>query len=289
MHFQVPDLATAAPTSATPILDSAVLPPFVQRPKVGIAIGLVFGIAIGAWLGNDDKDFESGYSVLLAIAVVLVLPIVVHELGHLFTGWLVGFHFSSFSIGPFSLAIEHGRLKVRLRTSLAALGYVAMNVGGIRHLRRRFLIFVAGGPAANLLSLPVTALLVNHLFPAWGRSWMAIPAGQFVALSLLIGCGSLLPFGDGSDGQRISMLLSSAGSARRLLCCLALGGQARKGIRPRLWKRTWLNAATRLQDGSKDEFFGKWLAYVSANDAKDTDLAASYLERCLGLARGARL
>ena len=131
-----------------------------------------------------------------------------------------------------------------------------MEVGGIRRLRRRFLIFIAGGPAANLLSLPLTVLLVNHLFPAWGRSWMAIPAGQFAALSLLIGGGALLPFGDGSDGQYISTLLSSAGSARRLLSCLALSSQMRKGKRAKLWRRTWLNAASHLRDGTKDEFSG---------------------------------
>jgi hypothetical protein len=182
--------------------------------------------------------------------------------------------------------MEHGRLKIRVRTGTAHAGYVAMQTGAICRLRRRFLIFVIGGPAANLLSLPLTALLVNHVFPAWSHSWLAIPAGQFAAISLAIGIGSLLPFGDGSDGQRIAILFRSPVATRRLLTCLALGSQVRKGIRPKLWKHTWLDTASRLRDGAKDEFFGKWLAYVSANDAKDADLAAFYLERCLELARG---
>ncbi len=287
MSSQVPDVARAAPTSATPILDSAVLPQSVRRKKLmGTVVGLVIGIGLSAWLASDYEHLESDHPVGLAITAIFVLPVVIHELGHLLAGWFVGFHFNVFGLGPFALKVEHGKLKAQLHTGMASLAYVAMQVGGVSRLRRRLLIYIGAGPAANLLSLPLTALLVNHIFPVWGHSWMAIPAGQFAAFSLLIGMVSFVPFGDGSDGQRISILLSSLGPARRMLSNFALGDQVRKGIRPKFWKRSWLNAATRLQDGSKDEFFGKWLAYISANDAKNATVAASYLERCLELAKG---
>jgi len=217
--------------------------------------------------------------------LVFALGVVVHELGHLLAGWLVGFHFTSFGIGPVALAIEHGRPKVRLRMGTSYAGYVSMQVGAIRRLRRRFLIFIVGGPVANLLSLPMTALMVNYVFPAWSHSWLSIPAGQFAEISLLLGILGFVPISDGSDGQRISMLLGQPVAARRLMSFLALASQARNGIRPRLWRRSWLKAATQLQDGRKDEFYGKWMAYASANDAKDADLAAALLERCLELAR----
>jgi len=277
---------TTTPSTAAPILDSAVLPPLKRRRKLGIVVGVAIGCAIGAWLGNDYKDVEPGHPQLLAIISVFVLAVVVHELGHLFAGWLVGFHFTSFGIGPVVATIEHGRLKVRIRTGTGYSGYVSMQVGTIRRLRRRFLIYVVGGPGANLLSVPVMALLVNHVFPAWSHSWLAIPAGEFAAISFFIGSLGFLPLGDGSDGQRIAMLMKRPVAARRLLSCLALANQYRNGVRPKLWRRTWLRAASEPRDGLKDEFSGKWAAYSSANDGKDAPLAAACLERCLEIARG---
>ena len=288
MSSEVLDLAKTAPTSATPILDSAVFPPLVRRKRfLGVAAGLVVGLGIGIWMGSDYTEVDQVWQVIIGITAVLSAVVIVHELGHLLAGWFVGFHFSSFAVGPFSLALQYGKLRLRLRR-MAPLGLVAMHAEGVRRLRRRSLIFIAGGPAVNFVSLPATALLVNHVFPAWGRSWMAIPAGHFAALSLLLGFVSITPFGSGSDGQRISILLSSFPSARRLMCIYALGGQSRNGIAPKFWKTTWIRAASRLRDGSRDEFSGNLLAYMAASDCKDADAAASYLERCLELVRGAR-
>jgi hypothetical protein len=124
------DLASLQSVTKTPILDSAVLPP--RKPKrLGIVIGLSVGTVIGLWLGNGYNDVAPGHPALLAIIGVVVLAIVVHELGHLLAGSLVGFHFNSFGIGPVALAIEHGRPKVRLRMGTSYAGYVSMQVGAI--------------------------------------------------------------------------------------------------------------------------------------------------------------
>ncbi|HET6179724.1 MAG TPA: hypothetical protein VFE61_22570 [Candidatus Sulfotelmatobacter sp.] len=64
---------------------------------------------------------------------------------------MVGFRFSSIAIGPIGLRLEYGRLKIHFQSRLPAGGYAGMHVNRIRRLRRRLLIFTAGGPAANLL------------------------------------------------------------------------------------------------------------------------------------------
>ncbi len=160
-----------------------------------------------------------------------------------------------------------------------------MQVDCARRLRRRLLIYIAAGPAANLISVPIVGLAVNYVFVSQAESWWTSLAAEFVVFSMLVLLVSLMPFGarSSSDGSRIQMLLTSRPRARRWISKIALGGQHRRGVRPKRWRKTWLSAATALKDGALDEFSGNWLAYISANDEKNERLASAHLERCLEL------
>src|ERR1700690_1021731 len=180
--------------------------------------------------------------------------------GHLLAGWAMGSRFSLIQIGPFSLQVVHGMLKVRFRQEMTALGYAGLHVNRVRRLRRRMLIFLAAGPAANLLSVAAVLLLLNKFFPQLSSPWAAIPAVQFTVVSLLLGVVSLIPFPSSdatSDGSRIAMLLRSRDRARRWLNILALVHANDQGIRASLWKNSWLRAASSLNDASRDNFRGK--------------------------------
>jgi hypothetical protein len=59
------------------------------------------------------------------------------ELGHLLTGWAVGFRFSSIQVGPVSLRIEHGILKARFRLEMAAMEILTRKAQGIAVLSER--------------------------------------------------------------------------------------------------------------------------------------------------------
>lgn len=275
-------------SSLTPILDSAVLPP--KRRNLGsILFGVLFGFLFAALLIAESNRMRSAghpqanYTIatyFLATTVAIVL----HELGHLLAGWMVGFHFSSFTIGPFSILLEYGKLRIRVRRSLPAGGYAGMHIDRVRRLRRRLLIFIAAGPATNLLTMGLTLLLLSY-DPTW-------EASSFVRLfwmnSAILGIGNLLPFRLGvlyPDGARIWMLLFSRAKARRWLSVAAIGSQSRAGVRSRDFRRTWLSAAGSVQDGSVDEFAANWIAYMAANDRKDVPAAAAHLERCLRLVK----
>jgi hypothetical protein len=284
----MPDTKDTATTS-TPILDSGILPPRTRQIKlrgliVGFLIGISPGLVFAVMVRQGDRD--PGLSVaLLSPFSVLVAAIVVHELGHLLAGWAVGFRFSLIQIGPFSLRIVHGLLKVRFRQEMTAFGYAGMHVNRLRRLRRRMLVFLAAGPAANLLSVAVV-LLINRFFPQLSSAWAAMPAFQFTVVSLLLGIVSVMPFPSDatSDGARIDMLLRSRARARRWLNILALVHANDQGVRAKSWKHSWVKAATSLNDASRDRFRGNLLAYMSANGRKDAPVAALQLEKCLELA-----
>ncbi len=246
--------------------------------------GIVLLLPVIAWT-DRSRNPETGFILLVS---ALTLTTIVHELGHLFAGWIVGFRFSAIHIGPFSLSIEHGKLKTRLRREMLALGAsgaAGMHVKTVRRLRRRLLIFVAGGPAANLLSIPATVLLVNHVFSGLGETRLGTLAAQFTVFSLLGAMVNLMPIRSVllSDGARIEMLLRSCDRSRRWLSIAALGNLYDNGIRPKDWKRTWQQSASSVPDGSLDAFTGNWFAYASANDRRDVLVAAGHLERCLEL------
>jgi hypothetical protein len=87
-----------------------------------------------------------------------------------------------------------------------------------------------------------------------------------------------------TDGARMLMLRSSLPKARRWITLTAIVNQGQSGVRAKLWKHSWVNAAARVGDKSIDEFTGNWVAYAAANDRKDALVAAVHLERCLELA-----
>jgi hypothetical protein len=269
-----------------------VLPPVARRRGrrssirgiLALIAGIVLMLPVIAWT-DKSRNPKIGFILLIS---ALTLTIIVHELGHLFAGWMVGFRFSVIHIGPSSLSLEHGKLKARVRREILALGAAGaagMHVKTVRRLRRRLLIYVAGGPIANLLSIPVAVLLVNHVFTGLGETRVGTLAAQFSVFSLLAGMVNLMPVRSIllSDGARIEMLLRSRDCTRRWLSIAALGNLYDNGIRARDWKRTWLKSASAMQDASLDAFAGNWLAYASANDKEDAPVAVGYLERCLQL------
>jgi hypothetical protein len=272
-------------------LDSGVLPPRSRKRSApgfitGLLGGFVFGFLLIKVVGDKASEELFPGEALLVFVAALVLTVTVHECGHLLAGRALGFRFSFVSIGPFSLRLEHGMLKIRARREMSALGYAGMHVNGVRRLRRRLLIYIAGGPAANVVSVPLVTLLTNHVLSRLTYSWPSTLGTEFVMISILIVALSLLPLpGSSNDGSHIGMLLRSRDLARRRMSTIAVGGQQRSGIRAKYWRQTWLKAASSLRDNSVEEFSGNWVAYISASDRKEASLASAHLESCLELTR----
>lgn len=273
----------------TPILDSGVLPPLDRkkapsriRSLLTLFAGIVALLPVIAWT-DKTKNPKSGF-VLFIFA--LVLTITVHELGHLLAGWAVGFRFADIRVGPFSLRLEHGRPRIAFYRETFGSGSAGMYVGSVRRLRRRLMIFLAGGPLANVVSVPTTVLLFNYAFAGLAETWVGTLGAQFTVFSLIAGMVNLMPIkvaGLLSDGARLQMFFRSRDRSRRWLSIAALASLHGSGIRARNWKRTWANAAASLHDNSLDSFAGEWLAYASSSDRDEASAAGIHLERCLEL------
>ena len=223
--------------------------------------------------------------LFFVLYTVLLLCILVHELGHLLAGTLVGFRLIYIRVGP--LRIEHtGRLSWhwtwRALTSGATASYPVSQWG----VRWRLFADVAGGPAANLAS----AFLVHMLLP--DGSSVLIGAGfLFVGLSTLIGVMNLLSFRSGEpvpDGLQLWILLFSRKRRERLIFLLSFLSDFKRGDSRSFVDHKFLNQSTSVRDGSSQQTIADWLSYTKALEAKSFDDAALHLENCLTASSAAK-
>jgi hypothetical protein len=245
--------------------------------------------------GRNDSKLKwwqlSALSALLLVKLffvlyaVLLLCILVHELGHLLAGTLVGFRLIYIRVGP--IRIEHtGRVSWhwtwRALTSGATTSYPASQWG----VRWRLFASVAGGPAANLVS----AFFVYKLLPE-GNSVLIVAGFFFVGLSTLIGVINLLSFRNGEpipDGLQLWILLFSKKRRERLIFLLSFLSDAKRGNLRSFVDHKFLNQSTSVRDGSSQQIVANWLAYAKALEAKSFDEAALYLENCLTASSAAK-
>ena len=271
--------------SATPILNLENPLPAPQSKLRAKAFGFVIGLFSTLFFFATMSSVNDNPALLvIALFCAIVVVILVHEIGHLLAGRLVGFHFSSIRVLWFSLAFEYGKLTFHFRREMSAAGYASIQIDRIYRLRRRLMFFIAGGVAANILSLVLVVVAVNAF--DLHSSWIAMPAACFSFVSLLLSMLSLAPIkrqGRWSDGARFEMLITSRDKARRWLSLAAIAHQHRLGKSPKLWNTDWVRAAASVRDGSVDEVRACWLAYLSASDRKQPELAGRFLERCLEL------
>ena len=151
----------------------------MRPPRLEIGAGAAFGFAaLCLFLSGEELQ-------------ALLLPVTVHELGHLGAMLALGFRPQSFRAEPGGFQIAYSGEGGALAHSLAA----------------------AAGPLAGLLY----ALAAARLQPVLGLSWLYLSAGLSLALSLL----NLLPALP-LDGGQILLQLACAALGERLLRGLSL-------------------------------------------------------------------
>lgn len=260
----------------TPILDSGTLP--LRRDEIQPWAIVVPSIS-GACIVLIQNFISSSGRFIILLPVAAYISILIHELGHLTAGWCLGFRFRSIAVGPLAIHLEHGKLRLRFRlpSITSSSGYAGMDVDTVLRLRRRLMLYIAAGPFANLITVPIALLFTNHRFSSF--------AGLLAIVSVLMSVFNLLPLpvspASFTDGFRLATLLKDRTRTRRLLSIYAVGVQQRLGIPPKQWKQTWLKAASSLCDDSIDDFWGNWFAYISCTARNDGVSGAFHLERCL--------
>jgi hypothetical protein len=234
---------------------------------------------------------------LVALAEVLLAAFVTlagHEVGHVLGGKAGGLRLALLIVGPVHVQRgADGRLHWQLNRRLAFAGGVASCVvDGPTDLRRAYMRMVAGGPLASLgLGVLALALLVGTVLvgPATHRI-LAHPAALGLLIvtagSLSIGLGTLIPInvsGFLNDGARVLQLWRPGPKAERHAAVMALSSYYVAGLRPRDWGPALIREVVSLPDGSYDDAWGHYLAYLHAVDRGDLEEAEAHVRAMLAM------
>ena len=265
MSTSPPQLPSAL--SATPCLDRQI--PFPPRNPADRELRWWQLALIAAVL------LMKTFFVLAAVWMLLVL---IHEVGHLVGGWLVGFRFNSIRVGPFTIE-RSGKITQRWTWHDLASGLtLARPVSGTA-LRWRYCFYFVAGPAANL----ITAFCAFKIMPRNNSLPAAIGLAVFLG-STFMGFVNLLPVRAKTqmlDGLKIWILLFTKRKRDRMLLLLTFAIDARRGDFNAFMTDSRVEPSSLIIDASGEQVATNWLAFYKATVAKDYELAGRCLENCL--------
>lgn len=249
-------------------------------------VGGLFGYAIGKLLKGNSRDLHLGYEIVPIIFLVLWLVLAAHELGHVIGGWLAGFKFQLYAVGPLRIDREGKGLRFSFNRTASLWGGVAASspdpsaISTSEILRRKMLLLVVGGPAASLLgglfAFPAFALWSSH--PAWAAAFII-----FATVSILIAFVTMFPIGNAgfvNDGARILNLLRRDEDGLRWVSSATLAALSTQ-LRPREWPAELIEHTTREVQPSYDGIMAMWMRFSWHLDRKEMSEAKSWLERAL--------
>ncbi|MFY2762475.1 hypothetical protein [Arenimonas sp. MALMAid1274] len=245
-----------------------------------------FGVA-GYWVGRlgagmgpvrDRLDALSGWD-LLALPLLWLLVIAMHEAGHLAGGLGRGMRFLIYIAGPLGLVRTAEGIRFRWYFNLGTLGGLAAAIPRTdRPLRGQLVPMIAGGPLASLVLAIAGALLFvadDGRAGAYGVMVAALSAMIFVVTALPMRAGGFM-----SDGMQLREAFRDPGMIERRTQLMALAGQGIAGTRPRELDATILARAQALTGQETMYDIGVWAySYNVAMDHGDTVAAGQWLDR----------
>jgi tetratricopeptide (TPR) repeat protein len=152
-------------------------------------------------------NWDSGGMGLLYILVFGLFTTAIHEMGHAVMAWALYHRVRVINIGPFTFSnVGHGyQFHFQWKRLLQSGGHVASVPSGGTHLRLRYIIMIAAGPAASLLNgLLMLAVFVSLPGTRWQSYWW-IPA-LISVMGIFDGLFNLVPVGY-SDGSMLFHLI----------------------------------------------------------------------------------
>jgi hypothetical protein len=207
-----------------------------------------------------------------------MLLVLIHEVGHVVGGLLVGFRFNYIRVGPFTID-RSGKITQHWTWYDLASGQTRATPVSGKALRWSYCLHIAAGPAANL----ITAFCAFKMMPRNNSLPAAVVLAVFLG-STFMGLVNLFPAranGRMLDGLRIWILLFTRKRRDRMLLLLTFSADIRRGDPKAFMADSNLEPSSRIIDGSGEQVAANWLAFYKATAAKDHKLAGRCLEKCL--------
>ncbi|WP_218082654.1 hypothetical protein [Anthocerotibacter panamensis] len=257
---------------------------------VGAVLGGALGFGSAYFLPKAQSSIGELVLEILGVVVLFHLVLAVHEGGHLLGGYLSGFRFWVFIVGPVKIIREGQSIRVGWNTDPVLWGGVAASVPlDDRDLPRRMSLLVAGGPLASLALALLAGGLWYALHVAQSGGLLIFTLGTTAVLSGIIFGLTVIPLpnaGFFTDGARLGMLLADKAKAERWCGLAALSSSIALGQRPRDWNPAWVARSVSLPDGCLDDIGANLSAYYWALDRKEISQAAQFLERAMANREG---
>jgi len=209
------------------------------------------------------------------ICALWLLQVLIHELGHLAGGVLVGDRFNYIRVSVLQFS-RGGEISWRWNSYAIWSGATSTLPTTRQGLTWKLCLSTAAGPVANFVSGGLVLAVMPH-----NGSYLAGVCQAFIASAFLFGLGNLLPLEDRGhrlDGKRLFILIFDKRRRERLLSMLVLVADFKEGKEIESLDQYSLGKWAELKDQSADSVIANWGAYASADDKH---VAGGHLEQCL--------
>lgn len=213
----------------------------------------------------------------LALLVLVLVVLAIHELGHLIGGFSRGMKFLLFVVGPFQWIKTTDGIRFSLVFNLGSFGGLAAalpnpDLALAPQLKR----MVIGGPLASLL-LFITCVLVGLVLSGKPAFYFYFIGG----FSLLIFLVTALPFRAGgfmSDGMQFIELMRGGVGVEERQTIINLMMQSMAGVRPRDLDQKVIDRMLRFESlDPMRQVIARYYAYISKSDRGEHELAGEYI------------
>lgn len=270
-----------------------------------IVVAVYVGSLALGWAVEGDLKFAAFVTavaivplavVVLALCLATALAVLIHELGHLLAGALVGFQFRSLTVGPLFWSRYGGTIHFEWR-KFTLSGYASMAPPKIDpRLPSRFMIFVLGGPIASAVYAGLCLGLCFVLQappelrdpPVAGQGeWLRAVLGLMTLTACCLFGGFAIPFTTQSGHMTDALVLwrlARRGPMRNLIVAhVLLANEIFGGVRARDWNPDLVRL---LATPTSDRFLAArsaMLRYYHAIGRNENDQARSLLGEALAI------
>ena len=245
--------------------------PLLMLLGLGLSAGLGYFVGGGAAqsaLVRARLAALSGFD-LLALPLLVLTVLAVHEAGHLVGGARRGMRFLLFIVGPFQLSRTTTGIRFNWVFNLGVMGGLAAATPNPHQpLKPQLLNLIAGGPAASLL-LTVVGLAVGASGDGRLHAYGLI-IGAFSFLILLVTAIPVRAGGFMSDGMQFIEVARGGRAVEERQALLILMAQSLAGTRPRDLDAALIARALAFDSAEPGRrIVARLYAYLAAVDAQD--------------------